>query len=634
MTRSRLLAFAILLVALADVSDAQRPTGLILGRVVDNDTGAGVSGVVVTLATIEAGQQQAKRVLTDEQGRFVFRELAKGSYAITTTIGGNGYSPAGFLVTGLGQPFGAYLDGAYGRRRPGGPGQLLELGDGEKLGNVEIRAWKGGAIDGTVFDEANEPLAGVIVSAVRRDPDGRLLTGPTTRTDDRGSYHLHSLQPGDYVVVVPQLQALTPVSTVDAILSAPPDQATTPRFFNAGATVPNTSGGVRMGTSIVTTAPPNLANGLPPIRRSDGTYAYQTTFHPSVPIATAATVLSIRAGELRSGVAVHLRPVKIAEVSGVLNDASGPVPNFGVHLMPEDTGDGASVLELAVTATDGRGAFSFPAVAAGRYRVLALRPSAPPPAVAGQPPPPATRVADQPGVWASQSITVGDTNVGGVTMTLRAGASVTGHVEFRGSLPRPSSNVRVTIIAARPLFRTGALTQTVAVDPSGDFAVRGLPPGRYELRVADVPPWTMQSITSGTHDITEMSFEAGDADITGVMVVMTERLADVTGTVQATSGGVDPSASVYFFPADRARWPDGRLALRTYRTVRTSTTGTFRVPGVQPGEYLAVAVRDELDPLTDWPHASVLAKLAPLATAVRVDQTPPTPITLKTVTLR
>jgi hypothetical protein len=573
-------------------------------------------------------------VLTDEQGRFVFRGLPKANYTISTTIGGNGNSPSGFIVTGLGQPYGAYLDGGYGRRRPTGPLQVIELGEGQKLGNIEIRIWKAGSIDGTVFDEANEPLTGVVINAVRREPDGRLLTGPTARTDDRGSFHLHSLSPGDYIVVVPQMQALTPVSTVDALLSAPPDQSTSARFANAGAPLPNTSGGVRMSGSIVTTAPPSFANGLAPVRRTDGTYAYQTTFHPSVTAVARAAVVSIRAGETRTGVDVHLRPSRIVEVSGVLTDASGPVPNFGVHLMPTETGDGASVLEIAVTATDNRGAFVFPAVPAGQYTVLAIRPAQPPPAVAGQPSPPATRVADQPGAWANQAVTVGDANVTGLAMTIRAGTAVTGHLEFRGSLPRPSANVRVNVLGTRALFRTGALTQTVTVDPSGDFAVRGLPPGRYQLRIPDVPPWSVQSITSGTHDLTEMSFDAADADITGVMVVMTDHLADVAGSVQSASGGADAAASVYFFPADRTRWADGRLAIRTFRSVRTSNSGAFKVSGVPPGEYLIVALRDELETLTEWPHTSMLAKLAALATAVRVDQDSPAPITLKTATLR
>src|SRR5688572_6464249 len=96
-------------------SQATPGTGFILGRVVDATTGAPVSGVVVTAS----GHPQS--MLTDAQGRFVFRNLPKGTYSLTATIGGRGFSPSGFLVTGMGHQIGAYLDGSYGQRRPGGP---------------------------------------------------------------------------------------------------------------------------------------------------------------------------------------------------------------------------------------------------------------------------------------------------------------------------------------------------------------------------------------------------------------------------------------------------------------------------------------------------------------------------------
>ena len=58
-----------------------------------------------------------------------------------------------------------------------------------------IRLWKGGAITGRVLDEAGEPLVDVAVAAVQRSSDGRLLTGPTARTDNRGVYRLGTLTP-------------------------------------------------------------------------------------------------------------------------------------------------------------------------------------------------------------------------------------------------------------------------------------------------------------------------------------------------------------------------------------------------------------------------------------------------------
>ena len=72
---------------------------------------------------------------------------------------------------------------------------------------------------GPYVDEAGEPLVDVFVAAARRSSDGRLLNGPSVRTDDRGAYHFGTLVPGDYVIVVPQMQAAMPAATSDTLAS-------------------------------------------------------------------------------------------------------------------------------------------------------------------------------------------------------------------------------------------------------------------------------------------------------------------------------------------------------------------------------------------------------------------------------
>ena len=213
------------------------------------------------------GRPQA--ILTDAQGRFVFRQLPKATYSLVATVGGSGYSPSGFIVTGRGHQIGAYLDGGYGQRRPNGPFQTIDLADGERIGDAVIRLWKGGAITGRVLDEAGEPLVDVAVAAVQRSSDGRLLTGPTTRTDDRGVYRLATLIPGSHLVVVPQTQLLMPSSTIESLLSSPP--ASPVRFFSTGAPTPTQSGGhlgvdagLRIGSSTMMATQPLPRDELPP----------------------------------------------------------------------------------------------------------------------------------------------------------------------------------------------------------------------------------------------------------------------------------------------------------------------------------------------------------------------------------
>ena len=159
--------------------------------------------MIVTLAGAPLGT--SIRVLTDAQGRFLYRNVPAGSFTLRATIGGN-VEGGGFMwAGGLGPQVGPYLNGGYGQRRPGGSLQSIDLADDEQVDDVVIKLWQGGSIEGRVFDESGEPMVDVVVAAPRLSADGRLQNGPTVRTDDRGAYHFGTLVPGDYVVVVTQL---------------------------------------------------------------------------------------------------------------------------------------------------------------------------------------------------------------------------------------------------------------------------------------------------------------------------------------------------------------------------------------------------------------------------------------------
>lgn len=155
-------------------------TGIILGRVLDATANTAIANVIVALSG--APLPRAVSVLTDAQGRFLFRGVPKGAFTLRATIGGNGYSQSGFMVSGPGPQIGPYLTGGFGQRRPGGLLQMIDVDDGARIGDVVIKLWKGASIDGTVIDEAGESLVNVVVAAARRSTDGRLLTGPSTRT--------------------------------------------------------------------------------------------------------------------------------------------------------------------------------------------------------------------------------------------------------------------------------------------------------------------------------------------------------------------------------------------------------------------------------------------------------------------
>src|SRR5258707_2538046 len=154
----RVLVLRVLMVLGASVA-AQTPAlaardGVITGQVIDAVSGkpAGAAIVSVTVALVDRFDLRSgvpPRILTGNDGRFVFRNLAVGSFTITATKGG-------------------YADGAFGRRVIAGPSQPVVLPEAQRTADIVVRIWKNGAITGTVVDEAGEPVLGVQMRASRR----------------------------------------------------------------------------------------------------------------------------------------------------------------------------------------------------------------------------------------------------------------------------------------------------------------------------------------------------------------------------------------------------------------------------------------------------------------------------------
>jgi hypothetical protein len=618
--------------------DAARTTGLILGRVVDADSNAPLAGVVVVLA---GGERPEPRALTDADGRFVFRGLTAGSYRLATVAGGNGYSPNGFVVTGIGFPIGAYLNGGFGQRRPEGPLQPIQLAAGQLLGDVVIRMWKTAAIAGRLLDEAGEPLVGQVIGVVEVAGDGSLLNGPTIRTDDRGAYRFGSLAPGSYVVFVPQTHVSVPIAIGEAIVGGPPDPVAANRFRAANAPSPLV-GGVRVGSSVVATEQGSgrfgrgtaISNALAPVRDDRGLLAYRTTFFSSAASVTEAGRITLAAGEERSGLDVRMVPVRAASISGRLTDDNGPVPYMGLHLLPGTVADEASILEAATTSTDAQGAFTFPVVPAGQYTLVAWRIGGVPTGNRAQPIAAPARLSEQVGAWAMQAISVGEQPVEGLAVSMRPPVRVNGRVEFIGSSERPpAERLRrgfiVTIPRVRTIFRSPGPTRGSPIDPGagGAFTVSGLgPPGRFFVGAPNFPPpWTLQSMTLAGRDVTDAAFVLEDEDRTDLVITYTDRPASLGGTVQ-TSGAPDAEVSVMLFPANRDRWADARRAGRTFRIERPSTAGAFDFAAVPPGDYLVAAIADA--EAGDWPGARFLERVAAAATAVRITAAQESSVTL------
>ena len=193
-----LLAVVLCAIAWPANATAQTPkTAGVSGRVFAGDTGKPLRGAFVNVIDSRAAnpiERQGRWVVTDADGRWEFRDLTPGRYAIVVSKGG-------------------YLKIEYGQQRPFERGKTLELTAGQVFEKLDVTLPRGSAITGRIFDEFGDPAAGVMVRALRhRYVDGQrqltplseglevLANGGGDLTDDLGQYRVYGLTPGDYYI--------------------------------------------------------------------------------------------------------------------------------------------------------------------------------------------------------------------------------------------------------------------------------------------------------------------------------------------------------------------------------------------------------------------------------------------------
>lgn len=611
------LLLCLLIAQIPTQDQAPNPDGMILGRVTDA-AGAGVSAATVSLSMV--GQSMGPgsvvpRVLTDNEGRYFFDHVSGGRYVATVTKPG-------------------WIGGAYGQKRP----EVAPLGflgfdvaEHERKAGIDITMWKYSVISGYIVDEFGEPMVDLQVRAVKYSlVAGKRRMGfvGSTRTDDRGAYRLTGLVPGEYNVFVPatvQAGALTfPAGGApEEWLRTMTGDGTAPMFFDFSSGV-----AARAGKSVVTTMA-----GVPVESATDAAWpAVPSSFAGSADGSTANITLG--SGEDRRNIDMQLRTVPTYSVSGVLKGpADVSVANMALHLMSADLVD-FPLFDIATATAEPNGNFTFYGVPqgdyvirvtrtpveqggrlgtatglGGSYRVMVLG-SGP-----GQPPP---AVPTEPLLHATEKVSVNNAPVRNVQLNLQPGARITGRAEFVGSATRPADKEWLPI----GVWAEHTNGYTAMNPPRGHFAADGtfstpsLMPGEYLLRANAPAGWTLKSIQWQGHDLSDVAFALGAADVTGVVVTYTDQPGTLGGNVWSATDAPEAGATVLVFPTDRDYWIDHGATPRRLRSALTPRDGTFKFVGLPAGEYHLVAISDEQ--AGDWKDPVKLVKLALLGKRIEV----------------
>jgi hypothetical protein len=199
-----------------------------------------------------------------------------------------------------------------------------------------------------------------------------------------------------------------------------------------------------------------------------------------------------------------------------------------------------------------------------------------------------------PPLWAATDVAVEGQNVSGLTLTLQQGLTVSGTIVLQGSTlpPPPLARLTVNLNSAQNEVNLGV--SAAPVDPSGRFTITGVTPGRYRLFVSvpgarpDTPGWTMKSATIDGQDTLD-AFYTLRTSTDGAVVTLTDTPAELTGSVQDSSGRPTPEYQVVVFAADKQFWTPQS---RRIQSVRPTSAGKYTIRNLPPGEYFLAAVVD------------------------------------------
>jgi hypothetical protein len=463
-----------------------------------------------------------------------------------------------------------YWSGTLGQRRPNGDVIPLQVDQNTTGVELTIPVWPLASLSGAVRTTSGEPLAGrSVVAFVQQSFAGHRIWGRTgsTTTNAQGTYRIANLLPGTFRLMV----------------SSP------------------------MVTS-------TLAEGYP------------TTFFPATRSILTAVDIALSGGEDRTGVDVHLAPVPFRSVSGFVSDGNQRAEaGVGLELVPNEAPFGKSIIESsAVTKADG--SFTFHNVSPGDYTItLGMS------VVSGSGAPTGggrsgstndnSRMLGQSATstdsWVSTPVHVSETSVSGIRVDLIPKVRIAGQLVLDAALqPAETPRFRIDVFTSAGMSLG---TRLIEPDGFGNFTTEPLPGGSYFVRL---PPslmparWAVVSASIRGRDALDSPIEVSNSPISGLVIHLSDKVSEISGLVRKADGNLAPEATVVVFPAAAEYWVDFGLFSPRMRSTRVKANGSYQVRGLPPGDYLAVAVADEL--LGDWQNLDRLRLLAGGATKLKL----------------
>jgi hypothetical protein len=443
---------------------------------------------------------------TDTDGRYRFDALPAGSYRLTAEKPG-------------------YVTLEYGARRPFSRPGPIALKDGQAM-SATFGLPRGAAVEGRLTNDAGEPAANMIVSAVRLGygPEGRRpVHVRQARTDDLGRFRVHSLPPGDY--------------SIEAILD-----------------------------------PRAMLNRPPPAPGEPSGYA--RTYYPGTPRAQEARTSRLNMGQEVGNLDFAMTSVPVAQVSVQVLDSTGKPATTASARLQRVGGPPGEIPGFSDPRTPGAATFRY--VPPGEYWLMggtASEPGAPPEygvtriTVEGQDLKETVRT--EPGARIAGSLEVDTAG----TPPTTTGLQIVAH-ELEFELPVPGG--------------LGVRLPPNAAGGDGRFSIPSVV-GRRMIRLGALPRgYALKSIWLDGTDISDGVFDFRASPSPHEMrIVITDRTAQVTGTATDERKRSVDDYHVVLFSEDERAWT---LRSRFIRHGVPADGGGFALDGLLAGKYLICAL--------------------------------------------
>lgn len=417
-----------------------------------------------------------------------------------------------------------FVTGEYGMAAAGQPGKRIEIIDGQVFEHADVVLQKTSAIEGQLVDEFGDPVPGATVQLAQV----QFVVGKSRLVPAGGS---QTLQPSDdrghY-----RLSGLAPGDYYVMVLSGP-------------FAIPETSA------------------------------AFAPTFYPGTATAADAKSVRITAGADVRDVSFALTPATMRSVRGIALGPDGS-PVSAMLILAQTSGGDVRAMITARGQSAPDGTFEFRNVPEGTYVVQGF----------GRPEGGGGSVATSP--FGATPFTVTGQNAD-LRLAIRPGAIARGRVVFEGdaSALKPST---LTISGAptefmmSPMVGGGPPRNTIHDDWT--FEVRDMIGVRVLRASIGAPGWYVKSVSVAGQDVTDSGVDFRNGDVSDIEIVLTQRLASVSGAVTDGDAAVQ-DYTVIVFAEDASKWG---FPSRFVSLARPTPAGSFRATGLPGAPYLVVAL--------------------------------------------